>query len=189
LDLGRAPVQDGGAEGGGLVMIQRISVAAGLACILAACSPPAQQNANTAPGAAAGGIQPGQYRTTVTMLEMNIPGVPAQNINMQPITTEDCVTSSDVAEFTQGSMVNADSGETCTQSSMNTAGGRIQGQSSCTGPYGARTMQINGSYTANHVEMEINSTSDMPGGGGQMSQRMRIVTERLGECPAGETAD
>ena len=165
----------------------------GLACGMAACSPPAQ-----APGSDAGGsggaamtdsIQPGQYRTTVTMLEMNIPGVSSTNINMEPTTTEDCVTSSDVADFTSGSMVDADSGESCTQSSMSTGGGRIQGQATCTGEHGARTMQINGTYTSNHVEMEISSTSDMPGGAGQMSQRMRIVTDRIGECPAGEAAE
>lgn len=161
----------------------------GLTCGLAACSPPAQ-----APGADAGGgamvssIEPGQYRTTVTMLEMTIPGVDSTNINMQPTTTEDCVTTSDVNEFTQGSMVNADSGETCTQNSMNSSGGRIQGEATCTGENGTRTMQINGSYTSNHVEMEINSTNDMPGGAGQMTQRMRIVTDRIGECAAGDTA-
>lgn len=174
-------------------MIQRISIAAVLACILAACSPPAQQGENGASGpadaAAPGGIQPGQYRTTVTMLEMNIPGVSSQDINMAPTTTEDCVTSSDIAEFTRGSMVNAESGETCTQNSMNTAGGRIEGEASCTGSYGARTMHMSGTYSSHHVEMEINSSNDMPGGGGQMSQRMRIVTERIGECAAGTDAD
>jgi hypothetical protein len=50
-------------------------------------------------------------------------------------------------------------------------------------------MHINGSYTSNHVEMEINSTSDMPQGGGQMTQRMRITTDRIGDCAAGEDAD
>jgi hypothetical protein len=118
---------------------------------------------------------------------MNIPGVDSTQINMEPMTSEDCVTTSDVAEFTQGSLVDAGSDETCTQNSMNTGGGRIQGEASCTGPNGTRTMQIDGSYTNNHVEMEISATSDMPGG--QMTQRMRLVTDRIGECPAGESAD
>jgi hypothetical protein len=165
---------------------------AGLVCIVAACSPPAQAPGdNTGAGGAAmsSSLQPGLYRTTVTMLEMNIPGVPAQSINMQPTTHEECVTTSDVNEFTSGSMVDADSGETCTQNSMSTGGGHIQGEAVCTGPNGARTMQINGSYTSNHVEMEISSASDMPGGGGQMTQRMSIVTDRVGDCPAGDVAE
>lgn len=171
-----------------------MSIAAGLTCILAACSPPAQQQGEgksaAPPGAtAASGIQPGQYRSTVTMLEMNIPGIKSSAINMAPTTTEDCVTSSDIADFTRGSMVQADFGETCTQSNVDTAGGHIPGEASCTGPNGARTMQINGSYTSNHVQMDINSTSDMPGGAGQTSQRLRIETDRIGECPAGSDAN
>jgi hypothetical protein len=161
---------------------------------LAACSPAADSPADTA-GSGDGGaamassIQPGQYRTTVTMLEMNIPGIDSTNINMQPTITEDCVTTSDVDEFTSGSMMDADSGETCTQTSMNTGGGQIQGEATCTGENGTRTIQINGTYTSNHVEMEITSSSPMPGGGaGQMTQRMRMVTDRIGECPAGEAA-
>lgn len=159
---------------------------------LAACSPPAQApggEAGGSGGAMASSIQPGLYRTTVTVLEMNIPGVESSSINMQPTTTEDCVTTSDVSEFTSGSMVDADSGETCTQSSMNTAGGRIQGEASCTGEYGTRTMQIDGSYTGDHVEMEISSASTMPGMAGQMTSRMRMVTDRIGECVAGDNAE
>jgi hypothetical protein len=172
----------------------RILTVIGLTCGFAACSPPAQAPGADSGGDAAGGgamassIQPGQYRTTVTMLEMNIPGVSSSNINMAPTTTEDCVTTSDVSEFTEGSMVDADSGETCTQNSMNTAGGQIHGQATCTGENGTRTMQIDGTYTSNHVEMEISSTSTMPGVTGQMTSRMRMVTDRIGDCPAGDTA-
>lgn len=171
-------------------MIQRLSIAAAVACVLAACSPPAQQSENggAGPASAAGGIQPGQYRTTVTMLEMNMPGVDSTQINMQPTTTENCVTTSDIAEFTEGSMVNADSGETCTQSSMNSGAGRIQGEASCTGPNGARTMQINGTYSSSRVDMEISSTQDMPGVGAS-TMRMRMQSERIGECAAGAEAD
>ena len=170
----------------------RTLAAIGLTFAMSSCSQPAQapgsdNNAGGGGAAMANSIQPGQYRTTVTMLEMNIPGVSSTNINMEPTTSEDCVTSSDVADFTSGSMVDADSGETCTQSSMQTGGGRIQGEASCTGEYGTRTMQINGTYTSNHVEMDISSTATVPNG--QMTQRMRIETDRIGECPAGADAD
>lgn len=169
-------------------MLKHLTVI-GLACALAACSPPAQQQGEDGaapPSASAGGIQPGQYRTTVTMLEF--PGMQSGNVNMTPTTTEDCVTSSDVAEFTQGSMVDADSGETCTQNSMNTSGGRIHGQASCTGPNGTRTMQLNGTYDANRVDMEISSTFDMPGAG-PSTMRMQMASQRIGECPAGSDAN
>jgi hypothetical protein len=193
LLLGAARVQGGLAATREGDMTARTLAIIGLACALAACSPPAQAPSSDAGGGGAGAgamadsIQPGQYRTTVTMLEMNIPGVNSSTINMDPTTTEDCVTSSDVADFTRGSLVDADSGESCTQNNMSTGGGHIQGQATCTGEYGSRTMQINGTYTADHVEMEMNSTATMPNG--QMTQRMRIVTDRIGECPAGADAE
>lgn len=173
-------------------MLQRMVLAAGIACVLAACSPPAQQaeNGASAPAdaAAAGGMQPGQYRTTITMRELSIPGAPSTPINMAPTVTEDCVTSSDIAEFTQGDMVDGDSGDTCTQNSMSTAGGQIQGESTCTGPNGTRTVQISGTYSANRVDMDISSTStDARAGVGTM--RMSLASERIGECPAGEATD
>lgn len=173
----------------------RIWIIAGMACALAAgCSRPAQQSAeNEAGGSAAsiGSMQPGQYRTTITMLEMNIPGVPAdamRNMNMQPVTTEDCVTSTDIADFAADPMNNAD-GVSCTRNTMNTAGGRIEGESTCTTPQGTMTMHMTGAYSRTHVEMEIASTSPAPSGAGQMTQRMRLVTDRIGECPAGEQAE
>ena len=172
----------------------RFSMVAGLACVLAACSPPAQQGADggQAGGAPAGSMnsmQPGLYRTTVAILEMTMPGVPASamaNMNLQPMATEECVTSTDIAEFASNDMP-VEEGVTCTQNSMNTAGGRIEGSSTCVGPTGTRTMQMSGAYTSTHVEMEIASVSPMPNGAGDMTQRMRMVTDRIGDCPAGGT--
>jgi hypothetical protein len=164
------------------MMTQQMAVAAGLACILAACSPPARD----AEGAAnAGGMQPGQYRTTVTMLE--IPGIEPQSVDRTPTVTENCVTSSDIANFT-GGMAGGNSDDTCTQNSMNTSGGRIQGVSSCTGANGTSTLRINGTYSATRIDMEINSTIDTPGvGAGTM--RMNMTSERIGECSAGTATD
>lgn len=172
-------------------MVQRIFLAASLACILAACSPPAQQGESGAASnntAIAGGLQPGQYRTTVTMLELSIPGMSSQPINTAPTVTESCVTSSDIADFAQNGMNNGDSGSTCTQNSMNTAGGRIQGESTCTGPEGTRTVRMDGTYSANRMDMEISSSSDVPGAG-VSTMRMRMASERIGDCPAGSETD
>lgn len=180
-------------------MTMRTMLLAGVAGVLAlaaACSPPATQSTSQPGSAPQGGggpmassMQPGKYRTTVTILSMNIPGVPTQNINMQPTTTEDCVTATDISDFTQGSMTRANDGETCTQNNMTSGGGHIQGDSVCQGEGGQRTMHITGTYTSNHVEMDITSTGQMPNGAGEMSQHMRMASDRIGECAAGEGAD
>ena len=166
-------------------MIPRTALAAAMG-ILAACSPPAQQRETGASAPGAGSMQPGQYRTTVTLLEL--PGVDPQSLDATPTVSENCVTSSDVSDFTRGATADSNAGETCARNSMSTAGGRIQGETSCTGPNGTRTLQISGAYTATRIDMEINSTIDMPGVG-PSTMRLRMASERIGDCPAGTEAD
>ena len=170
------------------------------ACLFAACSPPAQNtsvspSANTpnapVPGAAsaAGSLQPGQYRTTVTIVSMNMPGMPAgmaEKMRAQPTVTEDCVTSEDVAEMTRKSMVNEEPGQTCTENHITSANGVIDGSATCTRREGgAYTMAMHGAYSANHVEMNMTMSGQTPMG--QMSQQMHMVTERIGECSGQST--
>jgi len=166
------------------------------ACALAACSPPAAPSSDAAStettAATAGdsiiqGIQPGQYRTTVTILSMEMPGLPAgaaEKMRAHPNVSEDCVTSGDIAELTRQSLVDADEGQTCTENTITSANGRIQGSAACRNQDGgAYTMTVDGSYGANHVEMNMQMSGNTPGG--QMNQRTSIVTDRIGECAAG----
>jgi len=168
------------------------------ACLLAACSPPAQQqSANNAPSTGGSSqvnpvgtaLQPGQYRTTVTILSMNMPGMPAgmaEKMRARPNVSEDCVTSDDVAELTRKSLVNEESGQHCSENNVTSANGRIQGTATCNnGDGGSYTMQMSGTYGSNHVEMDMNMSGQMPGG--PMTQQMHMVTDRIGECPAGST--
>jgi hypothetical protein len=114
---------------------------------------------------------------------MEIPGVKQSTINMEPTTTEDCVTSSDIGDFTRGSMIDADEGESCTENGVNTAGGHIEGTASCQGPNGARTMHMSGTYSSNHVDMNVEISGQL--NGGTMTQRVHMVTDRIGECTQG----
>lgn len=167
------------------------------ACALAACSPPAQQNGGSpssgapAPGGGspATSLQPGQYRTTVTIVSMNMPGLPAgmaEKMRSRPTVTEDCVTSEDVAELTRKSLVNEDSGQTCTENNITSANGRIDGSATCSrGEGGSYTMTMHGTYGANHVEMDMTMSGQTPMG--QMNQQMHMVTDRIGECTGQST--
>lgn len=172
----------------------RVQVAAlVITAFLAACSPPAQApagseeagNAVSSTGGSPASIQPGQYRTTVSILEMNIPGIKTTTINAQPTTSEDCVTSDDVAELTNGSLLDADEGESCTRNNMTAANGHIEGSATCTGSGGQRSMHMTGSYTSTHVDMDVTATGQAPGGAGEMSQHIRVVTDRIGACTTG----
>lgn len=165
------------------------------ACLVAACSPPASQSG--ANGAASGApasngaavsaaLQPGQYRTTVTIVSMNMPGMPAgmaEKMRAAPNVSEDCVTSEDVAELTRKSLVNEDADQHCTENHITSANGRIEGSATCSnGDGGTYTMQMNGTYGSNHVDMNMTMSGQTPMG--PMQQQMHMVTDRIGECRA-----
>jgi hypothetical protein len=120
---------------------------------------------------------------------MNMPGMPAsavQQMRARPSVTEDCMTTDDVAELTRKSLVNEESGQHCTENNITSAGGHIQGTATCSSGEGNNyTMQMNGTYGANHVEMDMNTSGQTPMG--PMTQQMHMVTDRIGECPAGST--
>jgi hypothetical protein len=179
-------------------MRMRTVLLAGLtAALMAACSPPASQapgeSADNAGGAGApagmGQMQPGQYRTTVTMLEMNMPGVPAgamAQMQGNPVTTEYCVTAGDVADVSMRDIRNGQNGMNCTDVRTNSSGGHIDNEATCTTPVGTMTMHMVGTYTTTRTEIETTSTTQMAQG--EMTQRSRMVSERIGDCPAGTPA-
>lgn len=101
------------------------------------------------------------------------------------MTDEDCVTSTDINELARKSLIDADEGETCSDNHMTAANGHIEGAANCTNADGdAHTMQVTGSYTSTHVEMDATMTGQSPQG--PMSQHMHMVTDRIGECAAHE---
>jgi hypothetical protein len=169
------------------------------ACLLAACSPPAsRQNANgsssaNAPansGAAIGAaLQPGQYRTTMTIVSMNMPGMPAgmaEKMRAAPNVSEDCVTSGDIAEMTRKSLLSEDSHQHCSENHITSANGRIDGTATCdNGSGGTYTIQMHGAYGANHAEMDMTTSGQLPAG--PMQQQVHMVMERVGECRGTST--
>lgn len=174
-------------------MMRGMILAAGVA--LVACSPPAatngQQSAATtsapaapSPGGGPTGIQPGQYRTVVTIVSAAIPGVPATQLRAmqsQPMTDESCVTSSDINELARKSLIDADEGENCSDNHMTAVNGRLEGAATCTNADGdTHTMQVTGSYTSTHIEMDATMSGQTPAG--PMTQHVRMVTDRIGAC-------
>ena len=154
---------------------------------LAACTPAADKKgeapAATAPVAA---MSPGQWRTTVSVTAMSMPGLPpgaAAKMKSRPFSSEECVTSADMAEFL-GKKANTDPDDAarCTVNHMDHSGGHIEGQSTCTdGAGGSHTVHMTGTYRADRVDMVVNV--DGQTSQGPMSQTMSMTSERIGDCP------
>jgi hypothetical protein len=155
---------------------------------LAACSPPAA----TAPAGAekpvasapafVDKIEPGEWRTTITIGSINAPGLPPgmakQMAASAPTVVTDCVTSADVAEFGRKTVTQD---ETCSRNDVTFSGGKIAGQMVCESEGHSMTSTYAGSYTATRMEMAASVESEL-GKAGKMTSKVAIVSERLGAC-------
>jgi hypothetical protein len=175
--------------------MRRIALLAAMALGLAACAPPTTPTPQTpahAPVSApavtpgAGVIQPGQYRTVVTIVSVVSPGLTSAQIEQmqaEPMSNEQCITNSDLNDFTRQSLIETGEGESCAENRMNAADGRIEGAATCTNADGdTRTMRVTGSFTKTHVDMDASMTGQTRRG--PESQHVRMSADRIGNCPS-----
>lgn len=160
-----------------------------IAAMLVACAPPAAEkkadagaSSPAAPAELVGTkMAPGEWRTTVTMLEMTAPGLPpgaAARMAQRPIESTECVTAEDIDKFIGKRSTDEDSH--CSFTDIRASGGHIEGTGSCTGEGGARTMTMSGDYGPSRVDVNMTVTGDMPAG--PMSAKMHMLSERTGDC-------
>lgn len=148
-------------------LILALSVAAGLA----ACAP-----SETAPDPAApvSTMAPGQYRTTVTFA----PGSTGPEAPM--ISTEQCVSTAEIADLVNDS-IRADDAQACSENTIRTANGRIEGRVVCLDAAGSpRTMELSGTYGNSRADMDLVLTDRTPGG--TATRQGRVLIERVGSC-------
>jgi hypothetical protein len=140
----------------------------GIGAALVACAP-SQDAATPDPTSTVSSMAPGQYRTTVTYT-----AVPT------PLTDEQCVTSADIAELVRGS-IGTDDAQACSENTLNTANGRIDGRVVCLDPTGSpRTMEVAGTYANNRADMDLTVTGSE--NGETVTRQGRVAIERTGEC-------
>ena len=146
----------------------RALMAVGVVTALAACAP-SQDAAAPDPTPVVSSMAPGQYRTTVTYTS-----VPT------PLTDEQCVTSAGIADLVRGSIV-TDDAQACSENTLNTANGRIDGRVVCLDAKGSpRTMEIAGTYANNRADMDLTVTASE--NGETVTRQGRVAIERVGEC-------
>lgn len=124
-----------------------------------------------------GKIQPGQWRTTDTVLEMENPALSADVIarrKAKPAVVDYCVRSDDLVAL----VVGKDAAGVC-EGAISTSGGRITGTRKCGG--GKAVRSIDGSYSATRIETVRDVRLETPNG--TAHTKSRVVSERLGDCP------
>jgi hypothetical protein len=182
----------------------RHCLAAGLPLILAACdSGPTVSATNATPEevqqkvAAAGGsgamVNPGRWEGTMTMHEIEIPGMPAEAREQMkaqmgaPQTFASCVTEEDVKE--QKAFFTGDNDDkSCKYDHFTMASGKVSAALTCDrGEAGRSEMTMDGSYTPDRYEMQLSSNAKGSAPMGQMSMKMTVQAKRVGACKGDES--
>ena len=177
-----------------------------IACLLplAACNKGPQINEKNASveevankvQAAAGGqgfVDPGKWDTTVSVLDVDIPGMPSEMAaqmkqtmgKMQEHNFTSCLTEEDVKRPKEDFF--AGSNKDCRYDHFTMSGGKIDAALRCEGKPegGAMNMTINGTYSRDSYEATM--AMDVAGGReGGMKIRSHSESHRVGQCSAAE---
>lgn len=179
-------------------MIHTLPVAA--AILLAACGGDADTDGDGAVSGdeiaaeAAGLVQPrpGQYRTSLELIEFDVPGMPeGAKEQMQEIFASGlaegntfCMTEAEAAENGPEEMVKNLAESDCTMNSFNVSGNKVTADMQCASEGGGTsTVKMDGTMTAESSSMTMDMSQEMPNVG-QTKMKMRVNSERIGDCAA-----
>jgi hypothetical protein len=176
--------------------MQKLFVVVAATLTLAACNQPSgtttiTSNAETgtttttttgnAPSAAAMGIQPGKWQTTVDVVDSKTSGMPAgipAPPKPAPTTITACVTPEQAARNPGELLKNAKLD--CTIRNSMFSGGKVASEATCKLPNGSMSMRTTGSYTPTELSYDTEQTMKM--GPITATQRMHTVSRRVGDC-------
>ena len=146
-------------------------------------------------GATRSMVRPGKWLSTVAVLEMNSPGMPADMQAMmkqrigQPQTVEACLTAEQVdnPERMLGQIP-----ASCKYDRYTMGNGKMDGKLRCDINGMKQEMAVAGTYSKDQYSITINNSTSAPAGmtPGQpamaMSMKMKVDSRRLGECDGTE---
>jgi hypothetical protein len=135
-------------------------------------------------------VEPGLWRSKVSVLEMNIPGIPPEYQAKMKQSMADsrnrasthCITAEDVKK-PKADFFGAD--KSCKYDHFTMGGGKIDIQMVCSEEGASQTTNLAGSYTPTSYSMDMSSS----GSGGDakgMSMKMHVDSQRVGECTGKE---
>jgi len=138
--------------------------------------------------------QPGQYRTTIEMLEFNVPNMPdsvkeqmqrqmgGQSEVTRPYTY--CLTPEQAAANGPEQMAKHMAQGDCTVARFDVSGGTISADMTCKGANNSSShVVMEGEMTSTKSTMSVTDEMEMPGMG-KVQIRTRATSERIGDCAA-----
>ncbi len=132
---------------------------------------------------------PGQYRTTQELLDIELPGVDEQFVEMLRANFAEgageentyCLTPEEAANGREEMLAGMAESD-CTVTRFDVSGGNIDAAMSCpTGQGVSGDVTLTGTMDATSADMEMNFSASLPQMG-DAKIRMRVQSERIGEC-------
>ena len=138
--------------------------------------------------------EPGKYRATVEMVNVEVPGAPKEMqemmkrmISVGPQTHEYCLTKEQAAKGFEEMARQSNKNDDCSFEKFDAEGGNIDAVMNCSrqGQGSARmTMQGTGTSTSSTMTMTMDAKAP---DGKTMKMTMKSSQERIGDCDAGMT--
>lgn len=134
--------------------------------------------------------KPGQYRTTLELLEFDAPGMPdSVKQQMQQVFASGlaegntfCMTEEDAAKNGPEQMVKNLAESDCEVGKFNVSGSQVVAEMQCAGEGGAtNTVRMEGQMTAESSRMTMDMKQELPNVGG-VNMKMRVTSNRIGDC-------
>lgn len=135
----------------------------------------------------------GQYKATVEILEFDIPGMPqAQKDQMRSFMSGSltqghtyCLTQEESEAGARDMATKLADGD-CTFNDFNAGGNSLYADMTCKGANGEEgNVKLAGTMTDESSDMTMTMVQNSPElPGGSMNMKMRLVSERVGDCPS-----
>lgn len=130
--------------------------------------------------------RPGQYSTTQELLELSVEGVPeSQLAMMRDVFAKGAAQGSSYCmtdQMTREQWISDMAESNCTIQRFNTAGGDIDAAMTCATDEGINgELTMKGTSTAEASDMVMSFSQAIPGMG-DAKMRMRVKSERIGDC-------
>ena len=138
-------------------------------------------------------VDPGRWQQTVTLLEIDAPGMPPEAKSMMQKAMEKaqihtvCLTEAEAKRPREDFFTGAD--ENCRYEHFNWGGGKIDLKLNCKHPNATQTMVLTGTYQPENYVLTMTSNSEGSGPMEKMTMKMRVDAKRVGACDGTEGAD
>lgn len=134
-------------------------------------------------GAAGAAFQPGMWETTVEVVRMTMPNMPAGMTppTPPPTTVRHCLTAEQAARPNANFLTGSGEAGGCTAENLTMANGRIQGTVSCSSEGTQMRSTMDGQFTGTSYEMT--TQVETSAAGQTMNMETRTRARRTGDCP------